>query len=86
MPLIKTYETNEAKGELLEIYNEIIKVRGEVGNNAKLFSSSPELLKQQLDFIKYYSTHPTLSMALLASCWDAKNLAGARIHTWPPDA
>ena len=19
-------------------------------------------------------------------CWDAKNLAGARIHTWPPDA
>ena len=67
MPIIKTYETNEASGELLEIYNEIIKIRGEVGNNAKLFSSSPELLKQQLDFIKYYSTHPTLSMALLAS-------------------
>ena len=20
------------------------------------------------------------------TCWDAKNLAGARIHTWPPDA
>jgi hypothetical protein len=19
-------------------------------------------------------------------CWDAKNLASARIHTWPPDA
>ena len=67
MPLIKTYETEEATGELLEIYNEIIKVRGSVGNNAKLFSSSPELLKQQLDFIKYYSTHPTLSMPLLAS-------------------
>ncbi len=67
MPIIKTYETNEATGELLEIYNEIIKVRGSVGNNAKLFSSSPELLKQQLDFIKYYSTHPTLSMPLLAS-------------------
>lgn len=67
MPLIKTYETDEATGELLEIYNEIIKVRGSVGNNAKLFSSSPELLKQQLDFIKYYSTHPTLSMPLLAS-------------------
>lgn len=67
MPLIKTYETEEATGELLEIYNEIIKVRGSVGNNAKLFSSSPQLLKQQLDFIKYYSTHPTLSMPLLAS-------------------
>ena len=20
------------------------------------------------------------------NCWDAKNLASARIHTWPPDA
>ena len=22
----------------------------------------------------------------LSGCWDAKNLASARIHTWPPDA
>jgi len=66
MPLIKTYEKDEATGELLEIYEEIIKVRGDIGNNAKLFSSSPELLRQQLDFIKYYSTHETLSMPLLA--------------------
>ena len=22
----------------------------------------------------------------LIECWDAKNLASARIHTWPPDA
>ena len=22
----------------------------------------------------------------LKDCWDAKNLASARIHTWPPDA
>ena len=21
-----------------------------------------------------------------SDCWDAKNLASARIHTWPPDA
>ena len=34
-------------------------------NNAKLFSSSPELLKQQLDFIKYFLNTPTLSMPLL---------------------
>lgn len=67
MPLIKTYEKEEATGELLEIYNEIEKIRGTIGNNAKLFSSSPELLKQQFDFIKYYSNHPTLSMPLLAS-------------------
>ncbi|WP_419769907.1 MAG: carboxymuconolactone decarboxylase family protein [Candidatus Marinarcus sp.] len=67
MPLIKTYEKEEATGELLEIYEEIIKLRGEIGNNAKLFSSSTELLKQQLEFIKYYATHETLSMPLLAS-------------------
>ncbi|RXK00483.1 hypothetical protein CRU98_04805 [Arcobacter sp. CECT 8986] len=67
MPLIKTYEKDEATGELQEIYEEIIKLRGEVGNNAKLFSSSPELLKQQLEFIKYYANHETLSMTLLAS-------------------
>jgi hypothetical protein len=23
---------------------------------------------------------------VLIMCWDAKNLASARIHTWPPDA
>ncbi|RXJ96295.1 hypothetical protein CRV00_01355 [Malaciobacter molluscorum] len=67
MPLIKTYEKEEATGELQEIYEEIIKLRGEVGNNAKLFSSSPELLRQQLEFIKYYANHETLSMPLLAS-------------------
>lgn len=67
MPIIKTYEIEEAQGELKKIYEMIIKLRGEVGNNAKLFSSSPALLKQQLDFIAYYMNHPTLSMPLLAS-------------------
>ena len=67
MPLIKTYEFEEAQGELKELYEEIIKVRGSIGNNAKLFSASPELLRQQLDFIKYYTKHETLSFSLLAS-------------------
>lgn len=67
MPLIKTYEIEEATGELKEIYEKILKLRGSVGSNAKLFSSSPELLKQQLAFIKYYMNHPTLSMPLLAA-------------------
>ncbi len=66
MPLIKTYEKEEAIGELKNIYEELIQIRGDIGNNAKLFSSSPELLKQQLDFIKYYSKHSSLSMQLLA--------------------
>lgn len=67
MPIIKTYEKDEATGDLLKIYEEIIRIRGDIDNNAKLFSISPYLLNQQLDFIKYYSTHPTLSMPLLAS-------------------
>ena len=67
MPLIKTYEMEEATGELKALYNEIFTLRGRVGNNTKLFSVSPEVLRQQLAFIKYYLNHPTLSMPLLAS-------------------
>lgn len=67
MPIIKTYEVDEATGDLKKLYDKIIELRGEVGNNAKLFSSSPELLRQQLDFIAYYMKHSTLSMPLLAS-------------------
>jgi hypothetical protein len=43
MPLIKT---DEVKGELAKLYEIITTMRGRVGNNAKLFSISPELLKQ----------------------------------------
>lgn len=67
MPLIKTYETDEATGELARLYEIITTMRGRVGNNAKLFSISPELLKQQMEFIRFYMNHPTLSMPLLAS-------------------
>jgi len=67
MPLIKTYEQDEATGELAEIYEQILSLRGNIGDNVKLFSISPELLKQQLEFIKFYMNHPTLSMPLLAS-------------------
>ncbi len=67
MPLIKTYEEEEATGELAELYKTIKQTRGSIGNNAKLFSISPELLKQQMSFIKFYIKHPTLSLPLLAS-------------------
>lgn len=67
MPLIQTIEPSEATGELAKLYTLIEKMRGTVGNNAKLFSASPELLRQQMDFIKYYMSHPTLSMPLLAA-------------------
>ena len=67
MAIIKTYQRDEAQGELAEIYKEIVELRGDVMNSHKIFSSSPELLRQQLAFIKYYANHKTLSMPLLAA-------------------
>jgi len=67
MPLIQTIAPEEATGELAKLYKIIEAMRGSVGNNAKLFSVSPELLRQQMDFIRFYMNHPTLSMPLLAA-------------------
>lgn len=67
MPLIRTIEPSEATGELAKLYTMIETMRGNVGNNAKLFSVSPELLRQQMEFIRFYMNHPTLSMPLLAA-------------------
>lgn len=67
MPLIQTIESSEATGELAKLYKIIEAMRGSVGNNAKLFSVSPELLRQQMDFIRFYMNHPTLSLPLLAA-------------------
>ncbi len=67
MPLIQTISRQEATGELKKLYEAIVSMRGSVGNNALLFSVSPELLRQQMEFIKYYMNHPTLSMPFLAS-------------------
>ena len=67
MPLIQTIAPEDATGELDKLYKIIEAMRGSVGNNAKMFSVSPELLRQQMDFIKFYMNHPTLSIPLLAA-------------------
>lgn len=67
MPLIQTISPEKATGELATLYTAIEAMRGTVGNNAQLFSVSPELLRQQMDFIKFYMNHPSLSMPLLAA-------------------
>jgi uncharacterized peroxidase-related enzyme len=67
MPLIQTIAPEEATGELAKLYKLIEAMRGSVGNNAKMFSISPELLRQQMDFIRFYRNHPTLSLPLLAA-------------------
>jgi alkylhydroperoxidase family enzyme len=67
MPIINTIEPQNAVGELAKLYEQIMAMRGNIGSNAKLLSSSPEILRQQMEFIGYYIKHQTLSMALLAS-------------------
>lgn len=67
MPLIQTVTPEKATGELAKLYELITAARGSVSNGAQLFSISPELLRQQMDFIQFYMNHPTLSMPLLAS-------------------
>jgi uncharacterized peroxidase-related enzyme len=66
MPLIKTVQPQDATGDVAKIYKQIEEMRGRVTSNAKLFSSSPELLKQMMDFIGYYMTQKALSPELLA--------------------
>lgn len=67
MPLIQTIPPSKATGELAKLYTIIEAMGRAVENNAQLFSISPELLRQQMDFIKFYMNHPTLSMPLLAA-------------------
>jgi len=67
MPLIHTIKPEDATGELAEIYVKMKELRGRVPASSQLWSVSPELLKQQLDFIGYYMNHKTLSTPLLAA-------------------
>lgn len=67
MPLIEMIEPENAAGELAAMYDRIAAMRGRVGAPHKMFSTSPALLRQQMEFIGYYVGHATLSQALLAS-------------------
>lgn len=67
MPLIKTIKPEDATGELAELYAKIEAIRGRVPMSSQLWSTSPSLLKSQLEFISYYMQHKTLSAPLLAS-------------------
>jgi len=67
MPLIEMISPETATGELAAMYERIRTTRGWVGKAVQMYSTSPELLRQQMDFIGYYFKHPTLSMPLLAS-------------------
>jgi uncharacterized peroxidase-related enzyme len=49
MPWIKETELNDAKGELKEIYDEIISTRGKLSNILKIHSLNPKAMKNHLD-------------------------------------
>lgn len=65
--LIKTIKPEDATGELADLYAQIKAIRGRVPMSSQLWSSSPELYKQQLAFINYYMNHKSLSAPLLAA-------------------
>ena len=66
MSLIQTVAPEQASGSVAQVYREIEQLFGSVPNSFRLMSSSPELLSQQWQQIKYYMQHPTLSFPLLA--------------------
>lgn len=67
MPLINTIKPEDATGELATLYAKIHAMRGRISNTAQLFSTSPELVKQQMAFVEYYMLNQkSLSMPLLA--------------------
>lgn len=67
MTLINTVPTQDALGQVAEIYQEITEAFGQVPNGMQMFSSSPAMLASQWRNVSYYRAHPTLSLALLAA-------------------
>lgn len=67
MTLINTVSTQEAQGQIAEIYQEIAKSFGQVPNAIQMFSVSPAMLAIQWRKISYYRAHPNLGLPLLAA-------------------
>ena len=67
MTLLKTVSPEAASGEVAALYDQMKAAFGGVPNALSIWSESPQLLKQQFEFIGYYMQHPRLSGALLAT-------------------
>lgn len=67
MTLIQTVAPAQAEGTVAEVYREVELAFGRIPNVFQLLSSSPELLSLQWQRIRFYQSHPTLSMPLLAT-------------------
>ena len=66
MALIKTVSREQAEGTMKRAYDMFMKNLGIIPRPLEMMSASPAIFDQQLQRIKYYTEHPTLSFALLS--------------------
>lgn len=66
MARITTVTADNAEGVIKEGYDMFMKNIGIIPKPMEMMSASPALFETQLQRIKYFSTHPTLSFTLLA--------------------
>ncbi len=52
----------------------------------KIFTDYVTISEWAIKFSEMYPDELQKANEQASNCWDAKNLASARIHTWPPDA
>jgi hypothetical protein len=66
MALINTVSPDNAEGSIKEAYDMFMKNIGMIPRPMEMMSVSPALFDIQLQRIRYFSAHPTLSFPLLA--------------------
>ena len=66
MALINTVSPEKAEGSIKEAYEMFMKNMGMIPRPLEMMSVSPALFDIQLQRIRYFSKHPTLSFPLLA--------------------
>jgi alkylhydroperoxidase family enzyme len=66
MALIRTVPPEQAEGTMREAYDMFMKNLGIIPKPLELMSASPAIFGHQLQRIRYYTEHPTLSFALLS--------------------
>ena len=66
MALINTVSPEKAEGAIKEAYERTLKNIGIIPRPLEMMSVSPSIFNQQLQRIRYYDHHPTLSFSLLS--------------------
>ena len=66
MALINIVSPEKAEGKMKEAYDMFIENLGIIPRPLEMMSASPAIFDHQLQRIRYYTDHPTLSFALLS--------------------